>query len=196
MKKNKAMRLAAILLVCVLATTCVVGGTFAKYTSTATGSGSATVAKWAFKANDTAIDLTSAKTFTFNLFNTIKDSNGTDAETDVSANKIAPGTSGSFALKLTNASEVTATYAIAFTGDLKSVPLQFSTDGSTWKTSLSDIDVAATNIAIGADATVTVYWKWAFSTGDTGDAADTALGTAASPAQPSVTATVTFTQVD
>ena len=46
MKKNRLMRIAALLLVLTLATSCFVGGTFAKYTSTATGSDTATVAKW------------------------------------------------------------------------------------------------------------------------------------------------------
>lgn len=44
MRKNKAMRTAALLLVLVLMTSCFVGGTFAKYTTTASGSESARVA--------------------------------------------------------------------------------------------------------------------------------------------------------
>lgn len=48
MKKNRMMRLASILLVCVLLTTSVISGTFAKYASTATGSDEARVAYWGF----------------------------------------------------------------------------------------------------------------------------------------------------
>ena len=46
MKKNKMMRLASVLLVLVLMTTCVIGGTFAKYTTTDDASDTARVAKW------------------------------------------------------------------------------------------------------------------------------------------------------
>lgn len=46
MKKNVMMRLAAILLVCVLASTCGISGTFAKYVTSDNGSDSARVARW------------------------------------------------------------------------------------------------------------------------------------------------------
>ena len=46
MKKNKTMRIASVLLVAVLLTTCAISGTFAKYTTQDTGSDSARVAKW------------------------------------------------------------------------------------------------------------------------------------------------------
>lgn len=46
MKKNVMMRLAAILLVCVLASTCGISGTYAKYVTTASGEDQARVAKW------------------------------------------------------------------------------------------------------------------------------------------------------
>lgn len=46
MKKNKTMRLAAMLLVLVLMTTCVIGGTFAKYTTQDSAYDEARVAKW------------------------------------------------------------------------------------------------------------------------------------------------------
>ena len=46
MKKNRMMRLASILLVCVLLTTSVISGTFAKYTTQDSASDSARVAKW------------------------------------------------------------------------------------------------------------------------------------------------------
>ena len=46
MKKNVMMRVAAMLLVCVLASTCGISGTFAKYVTENSGSDSARVAKW------------------------------------------------------------------------------------------------------------------------------------------------------
>ena len=46
MKKNVMMRVAAMLLVCVLASTCGISGTFAKYVSQGNAGDSARVAKW------------------------------------------------------------------------------------------------------------------------------------------------------
>lgn len=46
MKKNKMMRLASALMVAVLATTCAVGNTFAKYVTKASATDTARVAKW------------------------------------------------------------------------------------------------------------------------------------------------------
>jgi len=46
MKKNKMLRMASALLVLTLLTTSVIGGTFAKYTTTATANDTARVAKW------------------------------------------------------------------------------------------------------------------------------------------------------
>ncbi len=199
MRKNKTMRAAVLLLALVLITSCFVGGTFAKYTSSATAnSATATVAKWSFKVEGTEIAVTgTAPTITFDLFSTIKDSNGTDNESDVVTGKIAPGTSGSFVLNVQNSSEVTAKYSIDFTVDKKNVPaavtlpIKFSTDGNTWADDLTDISNA--QLAAGASATdVTVQWKWEF------DGDHTALGIAAQTAAPTVqvTASITAEQVD
>ena len=54
MKKNRMMRLASILLVCVLLTTSVISGTFAKYTTSVTANDTARVAYWGF--NDSTIE--------------------------------------------------------------------------------------------------------------------------------------------
>lgn len=50
MKKNVMMRVAAILMVCVLATTCGISGTFAKYTTQSSVNDNARVAYWGFSA--------------------------------------------------------------------------------------------------------------------------------------------------
>ncbi len=65
MKKNTMMRIASVLLVAVVLTTCAISGTFAKYTSEKEVSDSATVAKWSFEVNDADI---ASNAFTFNLF--------------------------------------------------------------------------------------------------------------------------------
>ena len=56
MKKNRMMRLASILLVLVLMTSSVVGGTFAKYTTSVEGYDTARVAKWGFEPSEIELD--------------------------------------------------------------------------------------------------------------------------------------------
>ena len=193
-RSSMMVRLVAVLAVTMMFTMCFVGGTFAKYTSSGTGTDSATVAKWSFKVGET--DIATSDTFTFDLFKTIKDSNGTDNESDMSpvdGSIIAPGTQGSFALVLTNASQVNATYSIDYTvTNTGNIPVKFSVDGgTTWTDDLADVN--ATNIAhTNGTATITVQWKWDFNGNDT---TDTNLGSAGT-AVLTVAAAVTATQVD
>ena len=193
-KRSPFMRIAGFMLAVSLLMTCVISSTMAKYTSAATGSDTATVAKWSAKVNGSEIAVSPAATVDFGLFDTVKDSNGADEETDVATGKIAPGTSGEFTLTIENSSEVNAQYAIDFTvTNDANIPLEFSADGTEWKTSLEGV---TDTIAMSATATKTIYWRWAFEQTDvtTGDAADTALGIAAPTV--TVSATITATQVD
>ena len=211
----KKIRLSALLLALVMITSCMVGGTFAKYTSSADGSDTATVAKWSFDVGGT--EITTTDTITFDLFNTIKDTNKTDNESDVFNGKIAPGTSGSFKLELKNTSEVNALYTIKLEEvEGTQVPLYYSLTGSDnaaeWYNTIDTLNAALANKQIGMDtapnntASHTVYWEWVYQeTGDAqdiadNDAADTALGILAQTVGTAPTvmikATVTATQVD
>lgn len=168
MKKKTVGRLGVVALALTLISTCLMGGTLAKYTTEVTGTGSATVAKWSFKANDqtatfTDIDLAST------------------AYTNVAAKKIAPGTEGSFDIKLdASGSEVAVKYEIAFS-NLKNKPanLKFYTNEActdeitdlTSKTLTDTIELADVETPV----TKTIYWKWAYET-NSGDAADTNAG--------------------
>ena len=205
---NKPMRVAMAVLVATMLSACMVGGTFAKYTSSASGSDTATVAKWSFKVGGTDITTESA-TFTFDLFDTINDKGNTADESDVADGKIAPGTAGSFTLKIENASEVKAKYSIELTetANTSNVPLQYSVDGTTWADSIAELGMGALAdkpLNMNATDMKTVYWRWVFEgTTDSGhagqtDATDTALGVAAQDTAPQVTITakVTATQVD
>ena len=60
-----------------------VASTYAKYTTDVAGSSAGTVAKWKWVINNSTIDSTSAATngYTFNLFDTVKDSDLTSNET-------------------------------------------------------------------------------------------------------------------
>lgn len=198
---KKKMTILAALVLAVVVTAYSVSGTYAKYTSTFTGtSDSARVAKWAFKLNDA--DAT--ETFNFEIFDTINEADTTTTEDDVASKGtdtvIAPGTGGSFDIKLTNDSEVTAKYAIDYTiTNADSIPLEFAVvkDGEelSWKNSIDDLDISADNaknIAINGSDTVTVKWRWAFNGDDT---KDTDLGKDGI-ATVQVQAVVTVTQVD
>ena len=207
--KNKLQRFMILVIALTVVSLMLVSGTYAKYTTSATGSDTATVAKWSIKVNDTEMAISPTPTVTFNLFSTIKEADGTSTEEHVATGKkIAPGTGGSFALAVENASEVTAEYSINLAvTNAGGVPIEFSTDGTTWKSTadVGDLSVATTTIAMGASATTTVYWRWAFTgaqssnfTTTQNEVTDTALGIAArtSAAQVQVNATITATQVD
>ena len=198
----KKMSIFTLLLAAVLVTSYSVSGTYAKYTSKFEGStDSARVAKWAFQVNDTAV----TNSFTFNLFDTVNDTKDGNAEGDVKVGSgetiIAPGTTGSFAVKLANDSEVNAEYTVDYTvTNSANIPVEFSIDGNTWTTSLTD--VTATAINSGANTTINIQWRWAFEgtgssnfTSSQTDVTDTALGTTGTDTI-SVKADITVTQVD
>ena len=195
-RSSMMVRLVAALAVTMMFTMCFVGGTFAKYTSSATGTDSATVAKWDIKVGGT--NIATNDTFTFDLFKTIKDSNGTADETDMSpvdGTIIAPGTRGSFDIVIKNDSQVNATYAIDYTvTNTNNIPVKFSVDGTNWFDDINYLDVRSVAINMGATATVTVQWMWEFERID-GDTQDTTLGSAAS-ATLTVSAAVSAIQVD
>lgn len=206
MKKNNAMRIATLLLALVIITTCFVGSTLAKYASKVTADDTVTVAKWEIEVNDTEISVANPQ-ITFDLFNTIKDSDPAENETDVKAGMIAPGTSGSFALKVENLSDVNATYAITLTAEESNtavnVPIEYavvaddeSVDTATWTSDPTDI--AATNIAMtDGTATHTVHWRWVFGDTEAGITQDTTVGIAAQTAMTvKVTAEIVVAQVD
>lgn len=209
MKNTK--KLGVMLLVGVVAVgTYFVSGTYAKYTSAISGSADADVAKWQWTINETVIDSyeksVAENAYTFNLFETINDTNGTDAETDVAANLIAPGTSGKATLNLTNNSEVNAEYTITFVEEqtnlptgVTRIPVEYSLDGQTWKTDITELNTEAVAIEMNESAEETeIQWRWVYSVDEDGDAIDTKIGFGANENVPNVkvTATVTVTQVD
>lgn len=206
-KDNKLIKFTLFVLLITIVAIILVSGTFAKYTSEVSGTDTATVAKWQIKVNGTDITVENPSV-TFNLFDTINDTGNTAAETDVVTGKIAPGTAGKFDLKIDNLSEVTAKYSIAFElTNTGSIPVEFSTDGTTWKTALDPIESTEAEYltAESGTKTITVQWRWAYEgatstnyTTTQTDVTDTALGTAAktTPAEVKVKTTLTATQVD
>lgn len=173
MEKKKIKSLVAMALLMAVGISCsFVAGTYAKYTSTLSGKkGTAVIAKWAFDDDneDTTLDIDFAQTY--------------DPNTLV-ADRIAPGTEGSFAIELSNEnSEVLVNYTLEVS-DVDGIPtnMKFYTDEShtneiTDFSDTSDMEDLTGTIAIGGTETVDIYWVWEYETTN-GDAADTANGKA------------------
>ena len=165
MKNNKLAKFMALVLLVTLLAVILVSGTYAKYTTSATGSDSATVAKWSIKLGDEDIAKSTEKTFAIDLFSTITNTDGTGEKNvkKTDGSLIAPGTMGSFTLaSLKNESEVNAKYSVTYTLTNESgVPLEFTTnkdDESSWKSDFTSINVSNEALAMDATATTaTVY---------------------------------------
>lgn len=198
---NNLAKFTLLVLLLTIFAMCLVFGTYAKYTTTFTGSDTAVVAKWVVSDGDA---LKSFDIFDVSKIYDTKDadySNGiddTDVNNGTSNGIIAPGTFGTFTYQLSNDSDVAANYEIDYTVDEAGVYLLWSVDGGkTWTNDLAD--VTATRLDIGDDADITIHWKWSFeadsiASGQT-DANDTALGVAGT-ASPSIAIKATFTQID
>ena len=193
MKKNNVMRIASALLVAVLLTTCAISGTFAKYTTTASGNTSARVAKWGFgTATEIEFDL-----FSDNYNDVVV---GTDG-----ALVVAPGTTGTADIVLVADDEAAAT-EVAYTFDAN-VEIT-GTDATllsklVWKLDDEKVGENGTYEELAAaiddkfdgeyapgetpDATFKITWEWAFDGDDTTDTQLGAAGTA------EVTVTISFT---
>lgn len=208
MKKNIAMRVASLILMCTIVSSCFVGSTFAKYTSSATGSSTATVAKWSIKLNGNELAVASP-TITFNLFSTVLDTKDENAETDVAPDKIAPGTKGGFNFgKIKNESEVNATYEIKLAIQKTSnVPITLTSTPAISSPVEQTIDSVVYNVytisgTVDMNSEIdgpNITWEWPYEpTGTRTDADDTQLGIDAqtTPATLKVIATITVTQVD
>lgn len=183
---NKKSLLIIVLLVLVGLTTGYVASTYAKYTSTVTGSGTATVAKWAFSTDNASQSITIALNPTVHASTLV---NG----------KIAPGTTGSFNIALVNTnSEVGVDFSIALDSiSNKPTNLKFYSD-STYTTELTPGTSTITGQLTAGDSTgvtVPVYWRWEYETSSiaTNDPIDTADGEAANTL--TIGVTITGTQV-
>lgn len=185
-----------------------VSGTYARYTSSSTGSDSARVAKWNIELNSSTMNGTVSID---DLFATAyaSDTAAVSGNTVVSAGTddvIAPGTKGGITLNITNKSEVTATYTVEVVEtNAGNVPIEYSLDETTWVKPDAQHKVALAtdeSIAINDTGTAKLYWRWAIDgdastnfKNDQTDGSDTTLGEAGT-ATVAITATVVATQVD
>lgn len=207
MKKRTLVRIGGLALVLSLISTGLLSTTLAKYTTTVTGSGTAVVAAWSFKANNQ-----SASMAEISLSDTL------EGVTDKLAPKrLAPGTNGSFNIVIDGqGSETSIEYTISFNGiDEGEIPtnLKFYSDSTCnneyeFEGSLvgfqngryikDTIEIDGSSKTIDAPITEKIYWKWPYETGTTpeeivaGDTADTAD----QDSEVTFDITVTGTQVD
>lgn len=195
MRKNKLFIFGLVAAFVAILSLTLVSSTWAKYTSTVTGSDSARVAKWAFNYNTNSVDLTNKTNLTINLFDTILDTDGM-TETDVASGKIiAPGTKGTGSFVLQNKSEVSAIATITFTVENSDgIPVQFKDKNGTTLTATDGMYTLGTTTKLGTDAQeeLQLNWEWPF---DNDDKIDTELGIKGT-ATLTVTVTVVFTQID
>ncbi len=178
MTKMKKRSIITVLAVLCIITSCFVGSTFAKYTSTASGSATATVATWNITAqgnnDDDEVDLTvDSAEVAFTLVeaaSTVTDTLNDLEDEDVNEGVIAPGTKGSFDLVVNNTSDVTATYTIVLTPVTTGAPVTFTcTDADVVVTTDASSGVitmvAATPLAkLTGTAEITINWEWAIGT--------------------------------
>ena len=223
MKKNTMMRIASVLMVAVLLSTCAISSTFAKYVTSGSDGDTARIAKWGVRVSVSAQDA-----FTYQ-YDKKEDSDITIAKTVISASGqddsgnvtngddvLAPGTSG----VLLQQAQVTGTPEVAVNvsrtadldiGDKWEVddvfycPLIINGISGLDYASADDFeaDVARSlttsdNYAAnaGVESNVTVSWSWAF---DGDDVKDTALGNKAAEGNAptiSFTYTIEVTQLD
>lgn len=151
MKKSIFSKVGAAAVVLTLVTASLVGGTFAKYTTTVNGKAQVSTAAWAVKFKDGATEIKADQPITLKATN----SEG------VAANKIAPGSYGALALTVDGSTtEVDFDYTIdlkAATGN--TLGLTFYSDAAR-NTAISFPYTSPNGVKAGADDTLTIYWEW------------------------------------
>ena len=226
MKKNRMMRLASVLLVCVLLTTSVISGTFAKYTTSVTSNDKARVAYWGFQSTN-SMDITGLFSDTY-----------TNVDSVDGADVLAPGTGGSATFSFAWDEEVSAYGApVAVTGpevkysftvsvedtcdqlieenmnilwSLDGTEYVSDNEGSSWDKMVAAVK-ALSGEADGScdygpnelpaaftavDNVHSISWRWIFSNSVANDEYDTAMGNAAELDDCAIKITVTATQID
>lgn len=149
MKKSIFSKVGAAAMVLTLVTASLVGGTFAKYTSTASSTATATAAAWniTFKGNDSAFSNETSITLSNN-------------DAGRKENKIVPGDSGTLKFEvLGNDSEVGFDYTIKITG---TSPVVFTKDGKALTDNKIEGHVNYADLSKPAEETIT--WELPEST--------------------------------
>lgn len=162
MRKRRKIVLLVIAIVFAIILSFIGGNVFAKYMSKVEGQGTADIASWKFKVNENEEKL--QKIF---LESTINN------ET-ISNNKVAPGTEGSFQIKLdATGAEVGINYKISFENETqKPTNLMFSYQGNNYSSikELEQILIGTINANEEQKAKVIeINWRWSYETGETSE---------------------------
>ena len=117
MKKNKMLRIASVLLVAVLISTCAISGTFAKYVTKASGEDAARVAKWGIiltlEGEDVFLPEYAADDNTYNPIYADPESESTVLAANATDKLVAPGTKNDgYKATVTGTPEVAVRYAL------------------------------------------------------------------------------------
>lgn len=132
-KNNKITLFTLFVIIITIIALIATSGTYAKYTDSVSATSNATVARWNVTAN--AVNMHTTNSITFNIFETILNSDYLTPEGDVqqpsdgdAPRVIAPGTSGYKDLTIVNSSDVTIELDIAFEEDTSSpeLPIEFA----------------------------------------------------------------------
>lgn len=159
-EKIKKQKIILIVLFLIISAILLFGYSYSKYITQVNGKGVIDVAKWAFLVNGETASITN-----LNLAQTYR------ADTLV-ANKIAPGTKGSFDIVIdTTGSDVGIDYNVAFTNEVsKPSNLKFSYEGNTANSVKELEQFLQGTIAANAEEkikTMTIEWEWKYETGTT-----------------------------
>ena len=218
MKKNRTMRIAAVMLVFALITTCIISGSFAKYVTEGTAaSDEARVAAWG---------VTVEADSNLEVFKTEYELDDTTATVSLAVeadeNVVAPGTKNEGAAMITLRGTPEVAVEVAYTGEIEMegwevdgdyyCPIIFTIDGNEFDgQDYGDIDSFIADVSDSLYTTEQydpntdlsdlneghqVSWEWPF---DVDDEKDTALGDAAAEdnaATISISLNATVTQID
>lgn len=159
MKKSKKKGIFIALLVLLVVGMFLLGSSYSKYITQVDGKGVIEVAKWAFLVNGETASITN-----LNLAQTYQ-------KDTLVANRIAPGTRGSFDIIIdATGSEVGIDYKVAFANETnKPNNMKFYYNGTT-ANSIKELETLLTG-TISAEAenkvrTMTVEWEWSYVTGE------------------------------
>ena len=208
-KKYSSLRIASILLMLVLITSCVISGTFAKYTTSGSSSDSARVAKWGVVVHASGDDV-----------GVLENAEGTNLEADVVTGlgkKIAPGTKGkicSFAIEGQPEVVVRIEYIATVTLEgwevdglfycpvdiiVGNKTVEKGSSSSDYVTNIEDAIEMSYKVAAGSNLSgndLNVTWKWDYSTDEAISLKDTALATKSTRPTIKIEVTCKVTQVD
>lgn len=194
-KRNVVGLLGKTAVALTLISTCLVGGTLAKYTSEVTGTGTAITAKWAFKAGSSE----GASTITpFTL--------GETTDGVVAKERIAPGSNGTIpiyydltgtevetqlkiSIKVNDKSKLPTNFKMSLGGTVKT-QADFTNDTyiEFYKTTLGVDSSTHVVLASSAKGNATINWEWPYESGTsdaekaTEDSVDTVYGEGAETA--------------